>query len=75
MKVVVALPGDRVCLDGHDYRVNGRHLAFVRDVDSRGRPLGLYKFCGDVPAGQAFVATPLRSASIVGTSALFLSMP
>ena len=57
MKVVVALPGDRVCLDGSDYRVNGRHLAFVRDVDSHSRPLEPYRFCGDVLAGQAFVAT------------------
>jgi conjugative transfer signal peptidase TraF len=58
MKVVVALPGDRVCLDGHDYRVNGQLIAPVRAADSRGRTLDPYLFCGDVPAGQAFVATP-----------------
>jgi conjugative transfer signal peptidase TraF len=57
MKVVVAMPGDRVCLDGHDYRVNGRVIGAVRDADSRGRRLDPYRFCGEVPTGQAFLAT------------------
>jgi conjugative transfer signal peptidase TraF len=57
MKHVVALPGDHVCLDGDTYLVNGRALARVRRVDSRGRPLPLYRFCGEVPPGRAFVAT------------------
>jgi conjugative transfer signal peptidase TraF len=57
MKRVVALPGDVVCLDGGDYRVNGRRIARIRAVDSRLRPLPLYNFCDRVPRGQAFVAT------------------
>jgi conjugative transfer signal peptidase TraF len=57
MKRVVALPGDRVCLDGETYLVNGRALARVRHVDSRGRSLPLYRFCGQVPPGRAFLAT------------------
>jgi conjugative transfer signal peptidase TraF len=57
MKLVVAMPGDRVCLDGHAYRVNGRVIAAVRATDSRGRALDPYRFCGEVPLGQAFVAT------------------
>jgi conjugative transfer signal peptidase TraF len=57
MKIVVALPGDRVCLEHDEYRVNGRLLARVLTADSLGRPLPLYRFCDVVPAGQAFVAT------------------
>jgi conjugative transfer signal peptidase TraF len=57
MKIVVALPGDRVCLDHGEYRVNDRLLASVLSSDSLGRPLPLFRFCDVVPAGQAFVAT------------------
>jgi conjugative transfer signal peptidase TraF len=57
LKRVVALPGDRVCLDGETYLVNGRALARVGRADSRGRSLPLYRFCGEVPRGRAFVAT------------------
>jgi conjugative transfer signal peptidase TraF len=57
MKRVVALPGDVVCLDGRDYRVNGRRIAHIQAVDSRRRLLPVYDFCGPVPQGQAFVAT------------------
>jgi conjugative transfer signal peptidase TraF len=61
MKTIAALPGDTVCLDGDDYRVNGRLLAHVRHADSLGRTLPLYRFCDGVPAGQAYVtsAAPL----------------
>jgi conjugative transfer signal peptidase TraF len=57
LKRVVAAAGDHVCLDGRDYRVNGRVLANVRQRDSAGRPLPLYRFCDVVPSGQVFVAT------------------
>jgi type IV secretory pathway protease TraF len=57
MKIVVALPGDHVCLDGWTYRVNDRVVASVLPDDRRGRALPSYRFCGAVPAGQAFVMT------------------
>ena len=57
MKVVAAMPGDRVCLDGRDYQVNGRIIARVRSQDTHGRPLPVYRFCDTVGPGQAFVAT------------------
>jgi conjugative transfer signal peptidase TraF len=57
MKVVVAGPGDQVCLDGAEYRVNGRLIGTVRDADSLGRRLEPYRFCGDVRPGEAYVAT------------------
>jgi conjugative transfer signal peptidase TraF len=57
MKRVVAMPGDRVCLDGETYVVNERPIARVRIADSRGRSLPVFRFCGQVPPGRAFVAT------------------
>lgn len=57
MKLVVAGTGDRVCLDGGEYRVNGRSIGSIRPADSLGRSLEPYRFCGEVPAGEAFLAT------------------
>jgi type IV secretory pathway protease TraF len=57
MKVVAAMPGDRVCLDGAVYEVNGLVVARVLLSDSLGRALLPYHFCGEVPEGQAFVIT------------------
>lgn len=57
LKVVVAMPGDRVCLAGDIYRVNGRVIGAVPRADSLGRPLTPFPFCGPVPSGGAFVAT------------------
>lgn len=57
LKVVVAMPGDRVCLADDVYRVNGRVIGTIPRVDSLARPLVPFRFCGAVPAGSAFVAT------------------
>lgn len=59
LKRLVALPGDRVCLDGGRYVVNDAVVSEVVRVDSLGRPLpAAFPFCGSVPAGFGFVATP-----------------
>ena len=57
LKEVVALPGDHVCI-GKSFSVNGRAIGPVPTSDSSGRPLQPYRFCGAVPPGCAFVATP-----------------
>jgi conjugative transfer signal peptidase TraF len=57
MKRVVAGNGDRVCLDGEEYRVNGQLIGPIRTADSLGRRLEPFRFCGEVPVGQAFLAT------------------
>src|SRR4051812_5791198 len=72
LKRVVAGPGDHVCLDGRDYRVDGRVLANVHPRDSSGRTLPLYRFCGVVPADQAFVWT---SAALSSDSRYFGPVP
>lgn len=62
LKRVVALPGDVVCLKSGQYQVNGVAISPISTVDSVGRPLPVFRFCGPVPAGMAFVATPVPSS-------------
>lgn len=62
LKRVVALEGDVVCLTGRRYQVNGVAISPIATVDSVGRPLPVFRFCGPVPAGMAFVATPVPSS-------------
>jgi conjugative transfer signal peptidase TraF len=62
LKRVVALEGDVVCLTGRWYQVNGVAISSIATVDSMGRPLAAFHFCGPVPAGMAFVATPVPSS-------------
>jgi conjugative transfer signal peptidase TraF len=58
LKRIVALPGDRVCVAGSAVFIDGRVFAAVLISDSRGRHLEPVSFCGPVPPGEAFVATP-----------------
>ncbi len=62
LKRVVALPGDHVCLSDRKYRVNGLTISTIASVDSEGRALPVFSFCGDVPQGLAFVATSVPSS-------------
>ncbi len=56
LKQMVAVPGDRVCIDAGRYIVGGHVISAVADHDRLGRPLEPYQFCGVVPDGRAFVA-------------------
>lgn len=62
LKRVVALEGDVVCLAAGLYVVNGVSISEIASRDSVGRPLPAFGFCGPVPAGAAFVATPVASS-------------
>ena len=62
LKRVVALEGDVVCLTGRRYEVNGVAISQIATVDSIGRRLAVFHFCGPVPPGMAFVATPVASS-------------
>lgn len=62
LKRVVALEGDFVCLAGGRYAVNGSSISEIASHDSLGRPLSAFAFCGLVPVGMAFVATPVASS-------------
>lgn len=62
LKRVVALEGDVVCFRGGRYRVNDAEISTIAPVDSVGRPLTAFPFCGPVPSGMAFVATVAPSS-------------
>jgi len=62
LKRVVALEGDVVCLARGQYVVNGVSISAIATRDSIGRSLPMLGFCGPVPAGNAFVATPVASS-------------
>jgi type IV secretory pathway protease TraF len=62
LKRVVALEGDVVCLADGSYRVNDIAISTIARRDAIGRPLPAFEFCGSVPAGMAFVATPHPSS-------------
>ena len=81
LKRVVALDGDVVCLAGGQYVVNGISISMIAARDSIGRALPTFEFCGPVPAGTAFVATPVSSSldsryfGPVPVSALTVAIP
>lgn len=58
MKPVAARTGDVVCLRDGSVRINGRIFSRLRLEDSAGRPLPRLGFCGPVPEGHVFLATP-----------------
>lgn len=57
LKIVVAIPGDHVCVDDLVFTVNHRIIGAIARHDSAGRPLVPFRFCAAVPPGHAFVAT------------------
>jgi len=57
MKVVVALPGDLVCVDDDGLFVSGKRVAAIALQDSAGRPLDPFRFCEALPHDVAFVVT------------------
>jgi type IV secretory pathway protease TraF len=60
IKQIVGLPRDLACVRADGFFVNGVRFGDVAPLDSHGRPLTPYPFCGAVPDGQAFVATRAR---------------
>ncbi len=56
LKQIVAVPGDRVCIDAGRHIVGDQAISAVADRDRLGRRLEPYQFCGVVPDGRAFVA-------------------
>ena len=62
LKRVVALEGDHVCLSNDRYWVNGAAISTIAARDSMGRAVPVFRFCGQVPPGMAFVATAAPSS-------------
>jgi type IV secretory pathway protease TraF len=56
IKRVGCLPGDHLIKDAANrFFCNGRPLGQALEVDSKGRPLPLFSFNGQVPAGKLFM--------------------
>jgi conjugative transfer signal peptidase TraF len=62
LKRVVAVAGDNVCFRDGRYEVGGVTISAIAPTDSIGRALPVFDFCGVVPDGMAFVATPVPSS-------------
>jgi conjugative transfer signal peptidase TraF len=62
LKRLVALFGDHVCIDDQTYAVNYEVISSIAHADAAGRPLVPVIFCGQVPEGRAFVASPAPSS-------------
>lgn len=56
-KRVIAVTGDRVCTREGRYSVNDETIGKVLDVDTRGDPLPVHRFCGVVPPGHYYVGS------------------
>lgn len=66
LKTVVAVAGDRVCVDEDSFAVNGRPLGPVYDSDGRGTVLPRLRGCFVVPAGYFFPASTYNPRSFDG---------
>jgi conjugative transfer signal peptidase TraF len=62
LKRVVATAGDDVCIDAATYKVGSAVISTIAHADLSGRPLLPISFCGTVPPGCAFVASPPPSS-------------
>jgi len=62
LKRIVAVAGDHVCINDRVYAVNNQVISSVAHVDAAGRSLVPVTYCGEVPQGHAFVASPPPSS-------------
>lgn len=79
MKRVAALPGQRICRNGHTISVDGTPMAAARDRDRLGRPLPAWQGCRLLAEGEVFLLNrqvpdsldgryfgPLPASSVIG---------
>jgi conjugative transfer signal peptidase TraF len=55
VKLVVAISGDLVCVDGGEVRIGGRHVAWTLSADRQGRPLPQWDGCRSLLDGEVFL--------------------
>ena len=66
MKRVAALPGQRICRDGHTVSVDGTAMAEARTHDRFGRPLPVWQSCRLIAEGEVFLLNRQVSDSLDG---------
>lgn len=65
LKQIAGLPGDEVCRNGSEIRINNQPAAVAKDIDSSGRNLPVWEGCSTLQADQIFLLTP-HPASLDG---------
>jgi conjugative transfer signal peptidase TraF len=63
LKGVGGVPGDYVCADGNEVRINRRTVARTLTEDAAHRPLTPWRGCGLLSASQYFLLSTTNSAS------------
>jgi len=65
LKQIAGLPGDEVCRNGSEIRINNQPVALAKSVDSIGRNLPIWEGCRILEANELFLLTP-HPASLDG---------
>jgi len=65
LKQIAGLPGDEVCRNDSEIRINNQPVASAKSVDSSGRNLPIWEGCSILQADELFLLTP-HPASLDG---------
>ncbi|WP_306253505.1 S26 family signal peptidase [Parvularcula sp. IMCC14364] len=65
LKQIAGLPGDEICRNDREIRINNQTVAVAKTVDSTGRNLPVWSGCSVLEAGELFLLTP-HPASLDG---------
>lgn len=62
LKQIAGIPGDKICRNDSEIRINNQLVAVAKDVDSSGRNLPVWEGCSVLEAGELFLLTPHRAS-------------
>ena len=65
LKQIAGMPGDEICRNGSEIRINNQLVAVAKTVDSSGRTMPVWEGCSILQADQLFLLTP-HPASLDG---------
>jgi conjugative transfer signal peptidase TraF len=65
LKQIAGMPGDEICRNGSEIRINNQPAAIAKERDSNGRNLPVWSGCSILQADEVFLLTP-HPASLDG---------
>lgn len=65
LKQIAGVPGDEICRNGSEIRINNQPVAIAKTVDSFGRNLPIWEGCSILEGDELFLLTP-HPASLDG---------
>ncbi|GJL86610.1 S26 family signal peptidase [Hyphomonas sp. KY3] len=80
LKQIAGMPGDEICRNGHEIRINSEPVAIAKIVDSSGRMLPVWEGCSVLQSDEVFVLTahpasldgryfgPIKQSDLDGTA-------